>query len=95
VPVCKLTVSVAVGRGRQPLSARPDVLVAEPRHRTREPAFAGVRPGDKAVDHAAGGGDVTRLFASLVGPGGYVYAFVPSSLFVYPNILKGIGEIQT
>ena len=58
-------------------------------------AFAGVKPGDKVADYAAGGGYFTRLFADVVGPGGHVYATVPSSLFVYPNIVKGIGEVQT
>lgn len=57
-------------------------------------AFAGVKAGDKVVDFAAGGGYFTRLFADVVGPNGHVYAAVPSSLFVYPNIVKGIAEVQ-
>jgi predicted methyltransferase len=58
-------------------------------------AFAGVKPGDKIADYAAGAGYFTRLFADVVGPQGHVYAAVPNSLFVYPNIVKGIAEIQT
>lgn len=58
-------------------------------------AFAGVKPGDKVADYAAGAGYFTRLFADVVGPQGHVYAVVPNSLFVYPNIVKGIAEIQT
>jgi predicted methyltransferase len=58
-------------------------------------AFAGVKPGDKIADYAAGAGYFTRLFADVVGPEGHVYAAVPNSLFVYPNIVKGIAEIQT
>jgi len=58
-------------------------------------AFAGVKPGDKVADYAAGGGYFTRLFADVVGPAGHVYAAVPSSLLIYPNIVKGISEIQT
>jgi predicted methyltransferase len=65
----------------------------------RKPAetldFAGVKPGDRIADYAAGAGYFTRLFAGVVGPGGHVYAAVPNSLFVYPNIVKGIAEIQT
>jgi predicted methyltransferase len=65
----------------------------------RKPAetltFAGVKPGDKVADYAAGGGYFTRLFSDVVGPTGHVYALVPSSLFVYPNIVKGIGETQS
>jgi len=58
-------------------------------------AFAGVKPGDKVADYAAGAGYFTRLFADVVGPQGHVYATVPNSLFVYPNIVKGIADIQT
>jgi predicted methyltransferase len=64
----------------------------------RKPAetltFAGVKPGDVVADYAAGSGYFTRLFADVVGPRGHVYAVVPSELFVYPNIVKGIGEIE-
>jgi predicted methyltransferase len=58
-------------------------------------AFAGIKPGDKVGDYAAGSGYFTRLFAAVVGPGGHVYASVPSPLFKYPNIVTGIAEIQT
>jgi predicted methyltransferase len=57
-------------------------------------AFSGVKPGDKVADYAAGVGYFTRLFATIVGPDGHVYASVPSPLFQYPNIVKGISEIQ-
>ncbi|HKD55693.1 MAG TPA: hypothetical protein VKB72_15875 [Steroidobacteraceae bacterium] len=68
------------------------------RDANRKPAetlsFAGVRPGDAVADYAAGSGYFTRLFADVVGPQGHVYSVVPSELFVYPNIVKGIAEIQ-
>lgn len=57
-------------------------------------AFAGVKPGDRVGDYAAGQGYFTRLFAAAVGPGGHVYATVPGPLFQYPNIVKGIAEIE-
>jgi len=57
-------------------------------------AFAGVKPGDRVGDYAAGVGYFTRLFAGIVGPTGHVYASVPSPLFQYPNIVKGISDIQ-
>ncbi|MDB5975377.1 MAG: putative methyltransferase [Nevskia sp.] len=57
-------------------------------------AFAGVKPGDKVADYAAGSGYFTRLFADVVGPGGHVYALVPGSLFTFPSIVKGTGDLQ-
>src|SRR5580658_5911451 len=57
-------------------------------------AFAGVKAADKVADYAAGSGYFTRLFAAVAGPSGHVYASVPSALFKYPNIVKGIAEIE-
>jgi predicted methyltransferase len=78
-------------------SSRPTVDTE--RDADRKPAetlaFVGVKPGDRVADYAAGAGYFTRLFADVVGPQGHVYATVPSSLFVYPNIVKGIADIQT
>ena len=65
----------------------------------RKPAemlqFAGLKAGDRVGDYAAGAGYFTRLFAAVVGPNGHVYASVPSALFKYPNIVKGIAEVET
>lgn len=47
------------------------------------------------ADYAAGSGYFTRLFAAVVGPAGHVYASAPSGLFKYPNIVKGIADIET
>jgi predicted methyltransferase len=58
-------------------------------------SFAGIKPGDRVADYAAGSGYFTRLFAHIVGPEGHVYASVPSPLFKYPNIVKGIADIET
>jgi predicted methyltransferase len=58
-------------------------------------AFAGVKPGDKVADYAAGSGYFTRLFSGVVGEQGHVYAVVPASLFTFPNIVKGTAEVQT
>ena len=64
----------------------------------RKPAetleFTGVSSGQVIADYAAGSGYFTRLFAGVVGSNGHVYALVPSALFTFPNIVKGIGEIQ-
>jgi len=57
-------------------------------------AFAGVKAGDKVADYGAGSGYFTRLFSNIVGGGGHVYSSVPSGLLQYPNIVKGIAEVQ-
>lgn len=57
-------------------------------------AFIGVRAGDRIADYASGAGYFTRLFAALAGPTGHVYASVPSELFTFPNIVKGIADTQ-
>jgi predicted methyltransferase len=43
-------------------------------------AFAGIKPGDKVADLIPGRGYYTRIFSGVVGPKGWVYAFVPSEL---------------
>jgi predicted methyltransferase len=77
-------------------SARPasDTIRDANRKPAQTLAFIGVKPGDKIADYAAGAGYFTRLFAAVVGAGGHVYASVPSPLFQYPNIVKGIAEVQ-
>ncbi|MBA3677571.1 MAG: class I SAM-dependent methyltransferase [Sphingosinicella sp.] len=57
-------------------------------------AFIGLKRGDKVADYASGTGYFTRLFASVVGAQGHVYASVPSELFTFPNIVKGLADTQ-
>jgi predicted methyltransferase len=51
----------------------------------RKPAqtlvFAGIKSGDKVADYVAAAGYFTRLFASLVGSKGHVYAVEPTAFF--------------
>lgn len=42
-------------------------------------AFSGVKPGDVVVDYLPGAGYWTRLFTTLVGPKGKVYALWPAA----------------
>lgn len=76
--------------------ARPEEDTA--RDANRKPAetlaFIGLRPGDRVADYASGSGYFTRLFASVVGSRGHVYASVPSELFTFPSIVKGIAGTQ-
>ena len=78
-------------------AARPDTDTT--RDANRKPAetlaFAGIKPGDKVADYAPGSGYFTRLFSIVVGPAGHVYASVPSGLFKYANIVKGIAATET
>jgi predicted methyltransferase len=71
-----------------------DTIRDENRKPTETLQFIGIKPGDRIADYAAGAGYFTRLFADVVGPRGHVYASVPSALFKYSNIVKGIAEIQ-
>ncbi len=50
------------------------------RHTLALLVFSGAKPGDRVVDFVAGGGFFTRLFSSIVGPKGHVYAVTPSEL---------------
>ncbi len=43
-------------------------------------AFAGIKPGDKVADLLPGKGYFTRIFSKVVGPKGWVYAYIPSNL---------------
>jgi len=64
----------------------------------RKPAqtleFAGIKPGDKAVDYVADAGYFTRLFAGIVGPTGHVYAVEPTAFFRFEHFVKEVGELQ-
>jgi predicted methyltransferase len=61
---------------------RPDADTA--RDADRKPAemvmFAGIKPGMRVVDFIPGRGYFTRIFAGVVGPKGWVYAFFPTQL---------------
>jgi predicted methyltransferase len=91
-PVASNAILAAVADALRPAT---DTARDVDRKPTETLAFAGVRRGDKVADYAAGSGYFTRLFSGIVGPAGHVYAIVPSALFVYPNIVKGIAEVQT
>lgn len=69
-------------------SARPadDVKRDEARKPAEMLIFAGIKPGAKVMDLIPGGGYFTRIFASAVGPNGWVYAYQPSEL---DSFLKG------
>jgi predicted methyltransferase len=83
-----------------------DMAVADPsrpesdttRDADRKPAltlvFAGVKSGDKVADYIADSGYFTRLFASVVGPTGHVYAVEPTAFFKFEHFVKAVAELQ-
>jgi len=70
-------------------SGRPaeDVARDAGRHPAEILAFAGVRPGDRIVELAPGGGYYTRILARSVGPRGRVYAVVSQRFAAQPGAL--------
>jgi len=61
-----------------PLRLDRDKTIDERRHAAEVLEFAGVRPGMRVLDVAAGGGYTTTLLAVAVGPAGKVYAQTPN-----------------
>jgi predicted methyltransferase len=91
--------------------ARPAADVArDPERRPAQiVAFAGVRPGDRIVELAPGGGYYTRILARSVGSRGRIYAVVSpgfaqrpgamdglrTSLSAYPNIEIVVSDVRS
>ena len=57
-------------------------------------AFSGIKPGDKVADYVADSGYFTRLFSSIVGTKGHVYAVEPTGFFKYQSFAKAAAELQ-
>ena len=71
------------------------------RHPAEIVAFAGVRPGDRIVELAPGGGYYTRILARSVGPRGHVYAVVspgfaarPESMARFQRVVAGYPNVE-
>jgi predicted methyltransferase len=66
----------------------------------RKPAqvlvLSGLKPGDKVADFMPGNAYFTRLFSRLVGPGGRVYAFLPTEQLAHcaPEEVAGTAAIE-
>jgi predicted methyltransferase len=71
------------------------------RDATRKPAltvaFAGVKAGDRIADVMSGNGYFTRILSGVVGPGGHVYAFIPSEQIAHcsPTEFAGTRAIAS
>jgi len=57
-------------------------------------AFSGVKPGDQVGDYVADSGYFTRLFSSVVGSRGHVYAVEPTAFFRFKRIPAAVTELQ-
>src|SRR4029077_12189286 len=76
--------------------SRPDSDTT--RDADRKPAqtlvFAGIKSGDKVADYVADACYFTRLFASIVGSTGHVYAVEPTAFFKFEHFVKAVAELQ-
>jgi predicted methyltransferase len=57
-------------------------------------AFSGVKPGDRVGDYVAESGYFTRLFSSVVGAKGHVYAVEPTAFFRFKTFPAAVTELQ-
>jgi predicted methyltransferase len=77
-------------------SSRPDSDTI--RDADRKPvqtlAFSGIKPGDRVADYVADSGYFTRLFSSVVGSKGHVYAVEPTAFFKFEHFVKAVAELQ-
>ena len=62
------------------------------RHGAEIVAFTGVKPGDKVLEIAPGGGYFTRIFSKVVGTKGHVYAVVPEPMRKYADATVKLPE---
>ena len=77
-------------------SSRPDSDTTRDGDRKPEQtlAFSGIKPGDLVADYVADAGYFTRLFASVVGAKGHVYAVEPTAFFKFEHFVKAVAELQ-
>src|ERR1700727_3940719 len=57
-------------------------------------AFVGIQSGDKVADYVADSGYFPRLFASIVGSTGHVYAVEPTAFFQFEHFVKDVADLQ-
>ncbi len=78
-------------------SSRPDSDTTRDADRKPEQtlAFSGIKPGDQVADYVADSGYFTRLFSSVVGSKGHVYAVEPTAFFQFEHFVKAVAELQT
>jgi len=77
-------------------SSRPDSDTTRDSDRRPEQTlpFSGIKPGDQVADYVADSGYFTRLFSSVVGSRGHVYAVEPTAFFKFDHFVKAVAELQ-
>jgi len=90
--VAKSTVSPAIAKALAAPARADQASDDERRHAAELIAFAGLKPGQRAVDFWPGGGYWTRIFTGVVGDRGHVYAIWPSFAAKYAE--KGLPALQ-
>lgn len=77
-------------------SSRPESDTKQDADRKPEQtlAFSGVKPGDRVADYVADSGYFTRLFSSVVGPKGHVYAVEPTAFFRFSRFPTAVADLQ-
>ncbi len=77
-------------------SSRPDTDTAHDAERKPKETlvFSGVKPGDQVGDYVADSGYFTRLFSSVVGARGHVYAVEPTAFFRYKSFPGAVAELE-
>ena len=77
-------------------SSRPDSDTTRDADRKPEQtlAFSGIKPGDQVADYVANSGYFTRLFSSVVGSKGHVYAVEPTAFFKFQSFPTAVAELQ-
>jgi len=76
--------------------SRPDSDTTRDAERKPAPTleFAGIKSGGKVADYVADAGYFTRLFGSIVGSTGHVYAVEPTAFFKFEHFVKAVAELQ-
>jgi predicted methyltransferase len=77
-------------------SSRPDSDTTRDANRKPQQtlAFSGIKPGDKVADYVADSGYFTRLFSSVVGSKGHVYAVEPTAFFKFQSFPLAVGALE-
>ena len=83
-------VTKAVGEKGRPTA---DTARDAARHVVALLVFSGAKPGDRVADFLPGGGYFTRLYSSVVGAKGHVYAVIPQELAKNPKIVAGAESV--